>query len=59
MLMLEIIVLPRAVESGLKYKYYSSWKHILRVLGVFYQVAGSMKQCQKFMSNVRTIHMEY
>lgn len=43
----------RAVESGLKYKYFSSWKWVLRVLSTFYEVAGQSATCQKFMMNVR------
>ena len=43
----------RAVESGLKYKYYSSWDHILKVLATFYQVAAGSTLCQPFMAKVK------
>ena len=47
------ISLHRAVESGLKYKFYSSWDHILKVLATFYQVAAGSSLCQPFMAKVR------
>lgn len=40
----------KALESGLKYKYCSSWDHVLKVFTVFYQVAGDLGQCHSFMS---------
>ena len=42
----------RAVEAGLKYKYYSSWDHILKTLATFYQVAAGSPLCQPFMAKV-------
>ena len=42
----------RSVEGGLRYKFFSSWSQVLRVLGTFYKVAG--RQCHGFMSKVWT-----
>lgn len=42
----------RSVEGGLRYKFFSSWAQVLRVLGTFYRVAG--RQCRGFMSKVLT-----
>ena len=43
----------RAVESGLKYKYLSSWDCVLKVLSTFYEVLGGNAGCQQFMTKVR------
>ena len=48
----------RAVESGLKYKYFSSWDRVLQVLTTFYQVAGGSQQCQAFMAKVSRVHCD-
>ena len=37
---------------GLKYKYLSSWKYVLRVLATFYEVAGKSAVCRDFMTKV-------
>ena len=42
----------RSVEGGLRYKFFSSWAQVLRVLGTFYKVAG--RQCRGFMTKVWT-----
>ena len=48
----KFLCLYRAVEVGLKYKFLSSWKYVLRVLGTFYEVAGRHETCVNFMTKV-------
>ena len=40
----------RAVVKGLEYKYQQSWRHVLKTLTVFHQVAG--ERCHTIMAQV-------
>lgn len=52
LLLLHFIIVSRAVESGLKYRYCSQWGLVLGVLETFYTIAGSF--CHQSMIKVRS-----
>ena len=43
----------RAVVKGLEYKYQQSWRHVLKTLTVFHEVAG--ETCHLVMAQVTSL----
>lgn len=48
---LTVLLLGRAVEEGLTYRFHAAWSSVLQLLGVFFEACG--KQAHPVMKKVR------